>query len=104
MLCGLADGLDAIARLGVPAASILLVGGAARTRAVRDRRAGASALPVVIPEPGEYVARGAAVQAAWALTGERARTGPLSTVAELPADPRPVIREQYAARARNTQN
>jgi xylulokinase len=28
-------------------------------------------LPVVIPSPGEYVARGAAVQAAWARGGNR---------------------------------
>jgi xylulokinase len=28
-------------------------------------------LPVIVPEPGEYVAFGAAKQAAWVLTGKR---------------------------------
>ena len=95
MLCGLADGLDAVTRLGVPAASIRLVGGAARSRAVGAVAAQVFGLPVVIPEPGEYVARGAAVQAAWALTGTRPEWS-IDTWAELPADPQPVIREQYA--------
>lgn len=95
MLCGLADGLDAVTRLGVPAASIRLVGGAARSRAVGAVAAQVFGLPVVIPEPGEYVARGAAVQAAWALTGTRPEWS-IDTWAELPADPQPVIRDQYA--------
>ncbi|MDZ4045899.1 MAG: xylulose kinase, partial [Rhodoglobus sp.] len=54
--------------------------------------------PVVVPEPGEYVARGAALQAAWALTGSRPEWE-LPVVAEPAVDYRPVIREQYAARA-----
>lgn len=99
MLCGLADGLDAITGLGVPATSIHLVGGAARSRAVGAIAAQVLGLPITIPEPGEYVARGAAVQAAWALSGTRPRW-PIATFAELPADPRPVIREQFAKRAR----
>jgi xylulokinase len=35
MLCGLADGLDALSAVGVPVKRILLVGGAARSEAVR---------------------------------------------------------------------
>ncbi|RZT59546.1 xylulokinase [Microcella alkaliphila] len=96
MLCGLADGLDAITGLGVPATSTHLVGGAARSRAVGAIAAQVLGLPITIPEPGEYVARGAAVQAAWALSGTRP-LWPIATFAELPADPYPVIREQYAA-------
>ena len=53
--------------------------------------------PVVVPAPGEYVADGAARQAAWVLSGaakpptwEPAGT----TVHE--ADPTPVVRERYA--------
>ncbi|MGY6498690.1 MAG: xylulokinase [Microcella sp.] len=98
MLCGLADGLDAVTRLGVPATSIRLVGGAARSRAVGAVAAQVFGLPVVIPEPGEYVARGAAVQAAWALSGTRPEW-PIDTWAELAADLQPVIRAQYAAHA-----
>ena len=53
-------------------------------------------VPVVVPEPGEYVARGAAVQAAWALTGTRP-DWVLPVVAEPAIDHRPIIRAQYAA-------
>jgi hypothetical protein len=52
----------------------------------------------VVPSPGEYVADGAARQAAWVLTGERP-TWPVEIADELAADARPLIREQYAARA-----
>jgi xylulokinase len=97
MLCGLADGLDAVRAQGVDAARLLLIGGAAQNPAVAAIAAQVFDAPVEVPEPGEYVALGAAVQAAWALTGER----PSWTVpiAARPArDTRPVIREQYTAR------
>ncbi|MFK3671842.1 xylulokinase [Leifsonia aquatica] len=96
MLCGLADGLDAVRGVGVTEQRILLIGGAAQNPAVAAVAAQVFDAPVVIPAPGEYVADGGAVQAAWALTGER----PIWTVeaAEpLPVDTRAVIREQYAA-------
>jgi xylulokinase len=54
--------------------------------------------PVVVPTPGDYVADGAARQAAWVLSGadlppewEAAGT----VVHE--ADPTPAVRERYAA-------
>ncbi|GLI26915.1 xylulokinase [Agromyces rhizosphaerae] len=71
MLCGLAEGLDAILAAGVEARRVLLVGGAAANPAVREVAATVFGVPIDVPEPGEYVALGAAVQAAWALTGER---------------------------------
>lgn len=98
LLCGLADGLDALRRTGVTAQRILLVGGAAQNPAVSTIAAQVFDVPVVVPTPGEYVAIGAAVQAAWALTGERPQW-PVATVAEPAVDHRGVIREQYAARA-----
>ena len=73
MLCGLADGVDAIRSLGVSAQRALLVGGAAQSSAVANIAAQVLDLSVEIPEPGEYVASGAAVQASWAQTGERPR-------------------------------
>ncbi|KQZ05105.1 xylulose kinase [Microbacterium sp. Root53] len=97
MLCGLADGLDAVRAHGVGADRILLVGGAAQNPAVAAIAAQVFDAPVVVPEPGEYVAAGAAVQAAWALTGERP-SWPVSLSAEPAPDTRAVIREQYAAR------
>jgi len=51
---------------------------------------------VVIPEPAEYVAVGAARQAAWALTGEKPRW-PVAVVTQPTPDFQSVIRAQYAA-------
>ncbi|MHA7240202.1 xylulokinase [Arthrobacter sp. TMS1-12-1] len=95
MLCGLADALDAVRATGVEPRHLLLIGGAAQNAAVQEVAAQVFDLPVRIPAPGEYVARGAAVQAAWALTGSRPRLA-LDT-RERAADHRPVIREQYRA-------
>jgi xylulokinase len=50
--------------------------------------------PVVVPEPGEYVADGGAVQAAWALSGSRP-TWHVSIAASPARDFRPAIAEQY---------
>jgi xylulokinase len=69
MLCGLADGLEALRRQGVPVRRVLLIGGAAGSAAVRAVAPSLFAVPVVVPAAGEYVAVGAARQAAWALSG-----------------------------------
>ncbi|AYF98189.1 xylulokinase [Protaetiibacter intestinalis] len=98
MLCGLADGLDAVRRLGVTAARVLLVGGAAANPAVSRVASEVFDAAVVVPEPGEYVALGATVQAAWALTGSRP-AWTVATLARLDASTVPLIREQYAAHA-----
>ena len=97
MLCALADGLDAVRSLGVAARRILLIGGAAQNAAVSTIAAQVFDVPVVVPDPGEYVALGAAVQAAWTLTGERP-AWPVATTAEPAPDTRPEIRLAYAAR------
>ncbi|TFD49997.1 xylulose kinase [Cryobacterium sp. Hh11] len=98
LLCGLADGLDAVQALGVSVGRILLIGGAAQNPAVRAIAAQVFAAPVVVPAPGEYVADGGAVQAAWALTGTRP-TWAAAIAAEPAPDFCPVIRAQYAAHA-----
>jgi xylulokinase len=95
MLCGLADGLDAVRAQGVTATRLLLIGGAAQNPAVSAIAAQVFDVPVVVPRPEEYVAAGAAVQAAWALTGARP-SWPVVVTAEPPIDFRPIIREQYA--------
>lgn len=69
MLCGLADAVDALRAQGLPVHRVQLLGGAARSRAVQALAPALLGAPVVVPEPGEYVARGAARQAAWALSG-----------------------------------
>jgi xylulokinase len=70
MLCGLADGLAALRTTGVEVKRVLLIGGAARSAAVQTVAAGLFGVPVELPEPGEYVALGAARQAAWVLSGD----------------------------------
>jgi len=97
LLCGLADGLDALRDNGVVAHRVLLIGGAAQNPAVSAIAAQIFDAPVVVPAPGEYVARGAAVQAAWALTGTRPDWRP-AVFAEHENDFRPHIRQQYGAR------
>lgn len=69
VVCSLADGLAALQAQGVEARRIILVGGGAQSPAVQHVAASVFGLPVVVPEPGEYVADGAARQAAAVLTG-----------------------------------
>jgi xylulokinase len=98
LLCGLADGLDALRAQGVEARRILLIGGAAQNPAVSTIAAQVFDVPVVVPTPDEYVALGAAAQAAWALTGERPEWV-VPESASPAVDFRPGIRAQYRARA-----
>lgn len=96
MLCGLADGVDAVRSHGLDAKRVLLVGGAAFNPAVGRAAAQVFGLPIDIPKPGEYVAMGATVQAAWSLTGEKPQwTVEMDT--HLEPDSKPVVREQYRA-------
>lgn len=67
MLCGLADGLDALTATGFHAGRLLIIGGAAASRAVQASVASLFGLPVSVPAPAEYVAIGAARQAAGAM-------------------------------------
>jgi xylulokinase len=102
MLCGLADGLDALRAQGVSVERVMLIGGAAQSPAVQRIAPQVFGLPIGIPEPGEYVADGAARQAAWvlAVAGDPEAGAPAwsTTIATtLDADPKPVIREQYGA-------
>lgn len=97
MLCGLADAVDAVRALGTPVERIILVGGAARSRAVREIASAVLGLPVTVPQPGEYVARGAARQAAWVLAGAAEPPAwPLTDVVQTEVEPTPFVRERYA--------
>ncbi len=62
--------LDALAGCGLRADRLMLIGGAASSPAVRTVLAQLVGIPVVIPAEDEYVARGAALQAASTLTGD----------------------------------
>ena len=69
MLCALADGLDAMLAHGAVARRVILVGGGAASEAVRRIAPQVFGCPVLVPPPGEYVALGAARQAAWVTLG-----------------------------------
>lgn len=98
MLCGLADAVDALVAVGVGPRRILLVGGAAASPAVAQVAQTLFPAPVVVPAPGEYVADGAARQAAWVLSGSAALPEWTGGAAASVLDPRPVphVREAYA--------
>ncbi|GAB3403027.1 xylulokinase [Flindersiella endophytica] len=69
MLCGLADGLDALRAQGIVVNRVLLIGGAAKSAAVQAAAPTVFGAPVTVPPAAQYVALGAARQAAWALRG-----------------------------------
>jgi xylulokinase len=97
LLCGLADGLDALRAEDVAVDRVLLVGGGARSEALRRIAPAILEVPVLVPEPGEYVADGAARQAAWALAGsEQLPDWSTRPAARYEADPAPAVRERYA--------
>ncbi|MBX6372179.1 MAG: xylulokinase [Acidothermus sp.] len=97
VLCGLADGLEALTSQGVEVRRIILIGGGARSEAVRRIAPAIFGVPVVVPAPGEYVADGAARQAAWVLSGEPEppRWTHLATET-YEAEPTPWVRDRYA--------
>ena len=96
LLCLLAVGLEAQRAQGVSIERVTLVGGGARSRAVRELAPGVLGVPVEVPEPGEYVALGAARQAAWVAS---AASGPPRWAASEPvrytAPDQPWLRARY---------
>ncbi len=97
LLCGLADGLDALVATGVTPRRVIMIGGGAASEAVRRIAPAILGVPVEVPEPGEYVADGAARQAAWALGGTTEAPGwAAGQSRRYEADPQPDIRARYA--------
>ena len=68
MFGGLSDAVQALTNLGVGVNRVIVIGGAAANSAVLDVAATMFDAPVEVPPAGEYVADGAARQAAWALS------------------------------------
>jgi xylulokinase len=98
MLCGLADAIDALVGVGVTPRRILLIGGAAASPAVRRVAAALFGGTVTVPAPGEYVALGAARQAAWALGGQDAPPAWEHAGTQIvTSDPTPEVLERYRA-------
>ena len=96
MLSALADGAAAVRDQGVEVHRVLLIGGAALNPAVQAVAAQVFDVPVSVPSPGEYVADGAARQAAWALTGGRPRWE-VAIRSSADASPVPAIAARYRA-------
>jgi xylulokinase len=91
--------MTALTDTGVPVRRVLLLGGGARSAAVRAIAPTILGAPVVTPPAAEYVAIGAARQAAWALAGtgeppvwDTAGGGPVAEPAVVPE-----VHERYAS-------
>jgi len=69
MLCSMAFCINHMRDFGVDVQRVILIGGGARSRAVRAIAPAVFGTTVQVPAPGEYVALGAARQAAWTLGG-----------------------------------
>lgn len=87
LLCGLADAMEAITAQGVRVDSLIMVGGAGRNEAVQAIAPAIFGMDICLPEPSEYVAIGAARQAASVLSGEQVVWGAVpARVLSAPAD------------------
>lgn len=103
MLCGLVDAVDSLVSLGVAVNRIVLIGGAARNTAVSSIASSLFGREIVIPPAGEYVADGAARQAAWALLGgPEAPHWNLGEVSRVHRPATPEVIEQYRVLRDNT--
>ena len=97
LLCSLADGITSLEeRTGTAARRITLIGGGARSRAVQQLAPAIFGREVTIAPDGEFVALGAARQAAWALAGtEEPPAWEISGSRVVTADATPQVLETY---------
>lgn len=105
LLCSLADGVAALEQVtGVTPARVTLIGGGARSRAVQELAPAVLGRPVTLAPDGEYVALGAARQAAWALAGtDEPPAWELSGARTLEAEATPEVLESYRALKERTE-
>ncbi|MER5438554.1 FGGY family carbohydrate kinase [Streptomyces sp. NPDC002790] len=100
MVCGLADAMDVLRGRGVEIRRVFLLGAAAELPAVQSVAPALFEAQVVVPQPADYAAIGAARQAAWALNGQLPQwQGAAAQVFEA-GDELPVgkaVRQQYRA-------
>ena len=101
MLCGLTDAVDALIALGVSVHRIVIIGGAAKNCAIPVIASALMGREVVLPPAGEYVADGAAKQAAWALLGQMPQWN-LGEVAHHTTKPTPDVMNRYRTLRDNT--
>ena len=105
LLCSLADGVAALEQVtGVSPARVTLIGGGARSRAVQELAPAVLGRPVTLAPDGEYVALGAARQAAWALAGtDEPPAWELGGARTLEAEATPEVLESYRALKERTE-
>jgi len=97
LLCSLAEGVAHLSAHGVAARRILLIGGGARSTALRQIAPTVFGIPVLAPAPAEHVALGAARQAAWALSGsQRPPEWSQPAAVEYTAEPAPEVLRRYS--------
>ncbi|MBE7189577.1 xylulokinase [Jatrophihabitans endophyticus] len=97
LLCGLADGLDALRAQGVQVRRLVLIGGGAKSPALRAIAPSVFGVPVSAPAASEYVADGAARQAAWVLAGSAEPPDwSIGGDERYDGDAHPGVRERYA--------
>jgi len=98
LLASMAYCIDKISAQRVEVQRIILIGGGARSEAVRRIAPAVLGAPVHVPTPAEYVALGAARQAAWTLSQQdSAPSWSFGVTASYQADPTPHVLEQYRA-------
>ena len=96
MLCLLGVGIRAQQAQGVVVERVALIGGGARSAATHTLAPAILGVPVDVPAPAEYVALGAARQAAWVLSGAaEPPTWEASGSEHLTAEPTPWIQDHY---------
>ncbi|MGK5545747.1 FGGY family carbohydrate kinase [Streptomyces sp. URMC 127] len=76
MLCGLTDALDVLRTRGVQVRRVFLLGPAAELPAVQAIAPALFGTQIVVPQPADYAALGAARQAAWALGVQQGALAP----------------------------
>ena len=97
MLATLAEAADLIAAQGASRERVLLIGGGARSEAARRLAPGIFGVPVLVPAPEEYVALGAARQAAWVLADTpEPPAWPRHSPQEYTGPDEPVVRKRLA--------
>lgn len=94
MLANLAIGVEAVRAAGAATERIVLIGGSARSAMTHQVAAQVFGVDIVVPQPGEYVARGAAYQAAWTVLANPPQW-PAPPASRLPAAPEPAIYQQF---------
>lgn len=98
LLSSMAYCIDKISEQGVEADRIILIGGGARSVAVRRIAPAVFGRAVDVPPPAEHVALGAARQAAWVLSGDAsAPDWSADSAVRYEADATPQVLEQYRA-------